>query len=37
MRNRIAHEYLALDLNVIWEVVKHDLPTLKSQIAHILT
>lgn len=36
MRNRIAHEYLNLDLQVIWEVVKHDLPTLKTQIDRIL-
>jgi len=36
MRNRIAHEYLNIDLNVIWEVVKHDLPTLKIQINRIL-
>ena len=36
MRNRIAHEYLDIDLTVIWEVVKHDLPTLKAQINRIL-
>ena len=32
MRNRIAHEYLDIDLHVIWEVTKHDLPVLKTQI-----
>lgn len=30
MRNRIAHDYLNIDLKVVWEAVHHDLPTLKQ-------
>ena len=30
MRNRIAHDYLNIDLRVIWEVTQHDLPALKA-------
>ncbi len=30
-RNQIAHGYFALNLEVIWEIVRSDLPTLLSQ------
>ena len=30
MRNRIAHDYLNVDLDVLWEVTQFDLPVLKS-------
>ncbi len=36
MRNRIAHEYLNINLDMTWEVVQHDLPTLKTQIGRLL-
>lgn len=36
MRNRIAHDYLNIDLEVIWEVVKYDLPTLKARVSELL-
>lgn len=36
MRNRIAHDYLNIDLAVIWEVVQYDLPDLKSYVAALL-
>ena len=29
MRHRIAHDYLNIDLDVIWDTVHHDLPRLK--------
>ncbi len=34
-RNHIAHEYFALDLNIVWQTISYDLPELKSQIAGI--
>ncbi|RMH48111.1 MAG: DUF86 domain-containing protein [Alphaproteobacteria bacterium] len=36
MRNRIAHDYLNIDLHVIWDVVQVDLPSLKTSIERIL-
>jgi uncharacterized protein with HEPN domain len=36
MRHRIVHDYLNVDEDVIWEVVKHDLPTLAKQLMKIL-
>lgn len=32
----LAHEYFGVDLDVIWDVVKGKLPTLKTQIKHVL-
>jgi uncharacterized protein with HEPN domain len=32
MRNRIAHGYFDVDLTIVWDTVKLDLPTLQSQI-----
>ncbi|KJF17370.1 MULTISPECIES: DUF86 domain-containing protein [Acidithrix] len=32
MRNQIAHGYFALNLEVVWETVRSDLPTLLSQL-----
>ena len=36
MRNRIAHDYLNIDLQVVWEVVQQDLPLLKDQITGLV-
>jgi uncharacterized protein with HEPN domain len=30
LRNRIVHEYFGLDLDLIWEVIRHDPPQLQS-------
>jgi uncharacterized protein with HEPN domain len=30
LRNRIVHDYFGLDLEIIWEVVQHDLPQLQT-------
>jgi uncharacterized protein with HEPN domain len=35
MRNRLIHEYFAIDLNLVWEVVQKDLPALKENILNI--
>lgn len=32
LRNRIVHDYFGLDLNLIWQIVYHDLPQLKAQL-----
>src|SRR6202044_2916074 len=32
LRNRIVHDYFGLDLEIIWQVVRHDLPQLRSQL-----
>ncbi|SRR3989339_758787 len=36
MRNKLIHEYFIVDLHLVWEVVKKDLPKLKKQIVKIL-
>lgn len=36
MRNILVHQYFEVDLAIIWQVVEHDLPSLKSQIVSIL-
>lgn len=32
MRNRIIHEYFNVDLEIVWETIHKDLPTLKDQV-----
>lgn len=36
MRNVLAHGYFAVDLDVVWQTIRHDLPALKAGIARIL-
>jgi len=36
-RNVIAHRYLSLDLNIIWNVIEKDLPGLKKNIQEIFS
>ena len=35
-RNVLAHDYLEIDLNVVWSVVERDLPTLASSIQRMM-
>ena len=37
MRNVFVHEYFGVDATVVWEIIKKDIPELKSKIALILT
>jgi uncharacterized protein with HEPN domain len=37
VRNRIAHEYFTIDLDVVWDIVSRDLPVLRVQVAEILS
>lgn len=36
IRNKIIHDYFGVDLEIIWDVVKSDIPILKSEIEMIL-
>ncbi len=36
MRHKIAHDYFEVDLKIVWDTVKADLPPLKAQVAAIL-
>jgi len=32
LRNRIVHDYFGLDLDIIWQIIRNDLPPLKAQL-----
>jgi uncharacterized protein with HEPN domain len=32
LRNRIVHDYFGLDLEIIWQVIRHDLPQLETSL-----
>lgn len=36
LRNRIVHDYASIDAEIVWEVIKRDLPVLKKQIRSAL-
>jgi uncharacterized protein with HEPN domain len=36
MRNRVSHGYFSVDLEVIWNTIKRDIPELQQQIKDIL-
>lgn len=36
MRDRLIHEYFGLDLEILWEVAKGDIPMLKPMIKNVL-
>jgi len=36
MRNVFAHEYFGIDSNLVWEIIRHDIPELKEKVEHIL-
>ena len=35
MRNVFVHEYFGVDSSLVWEIIKNDLPDLKSKITII--
>ena len=35
LRNRIVHEYFDVDLQIIWQILKKDLPTFKASLKNI--
>jgi len=36
MRNVFVHEYFGIDTEILWEIIKFDLPELKIQMLDIL-
>lgn len=36
MRDKLIHHYFRVDLHIVWDVIKKDLPGLKQQIQKIL-
>ena len=36
MRNRLAHDYFDIDLDVVWETLRKDLPDLRDGLAKIV-
>ncbi len=36
MRNRLIHEYFGVDLEIVWDVIKRELPFLKRKLKKIL-
>lgn len=36
MRDRLIHHYFGVDYAMVWDIVKHDIPELKSRIENIL-
>lgn len=36
MRKRIVHDYFEVDLGVVWQTVRRDLPVLRPQIVQLL-
>lgn len=35
LRHRIVHDYFGIDLGIIWQIIKNDLPPLKKKIGNI--
>ena len=35
LRNRIVHDYFGLDLEIIWQIVRNDLPSLRATLEKI--
>ena len=35
LRHRIVHDYFDVDLEIVWQILKNDLPNLESQIARL--
>ncbi len=36
MRNQVSHGYFSVDLEIIWQTLKHDIPTLKQSITALI-
>ncbi len=37
MRNKIIHDYDGINIKVVWETVRQDLPTLREQLKNIVS
>ncbi len=36
-RNLLLHDYFKINLDVLWEVIKKDIPVLKTQVEQYIT
>lgn len=36
MRNRIVHGYEGVEMRIVWDAIKTDLPLLKNEVFHFL-
>jgi uncharacterized protein with HEPN domain len=36
MRDKLIHEYFGVDLEIVWNVIKHELPPVKPAIEALL-
>jgi uncharacterized protein with HEPN domain len=36
MRNVLVHEYFGIDAILVWDIIKHDIPELKTKIQMVL-
>jgi len=36
LRNQVAHGYFSVDLNVVWQTIRRDLPGLKARLSTLL-
>ncbi len=36
LRHRIVHEYFGVDIDIIWRIIKQDIPTLRKTLAGIV-
>jgi|CZCB01.1.fsa_nt_gi uncharacterized protein with HEPN domain len=36
LRNILIHEYFGVDLEIVWEIIKYDLPNTKPLVSHVL-
>ena len=37
MRHILVHDYFKINLDVLWEVIKKDIPVLKAQVEQYIT
>ena len=37
MRNVLVHEYFGIDTRLIWEIIKYDLPELKTKVIGVIS
>lgn len=35
LRNRIVHDYFSMDLDLVWQIVRDELPGLESELARL--
>ena len=36
MRNVFVHEYFGIDSSLVWQIIRDDLPDLKSKVEHVI-